>query len=104
MVEEDESEQESDRDSYFEQPAPKPQEVIVTTKPATERRVSFEEQIKIDEERVIPGLGDFGDPVKVVPYTSDDEIEKCMKKEAFNRILSDKISLTRKVPDARHPL
>lgn len=65
---------------------------------------SYEAMIKADEDQIVPGLGDYGDPVKVVPYATEEEIEKCMKKEAFNKILSDKISFTRKVPDARHPL
>lgn len=83
----------------------RPPEVIYMSKATTTMIVyDYETQIKMDEDNIIPGLGDHGDPVKVVPYTSEEEIEKCMKKEAFNKILSDKISLTRKIPDARHPL
>lgn len=94
------------QEHYPDPPAvhPKIPEEIPFPVRTTQVVYTYETLIKADEDQIIPGLGDYGDPVKVVPYTTEEEIEKCMKKEAFNKILSDKISFTRKVPDARHPL
>ncbi|XP_071546365.1 polypeptide N-acetylgalactosaminyltransferase 1 isoform X3 [Panulirus ornatus] len=56
-----------------------------------------------DEMKVVRGLGEGG---KVVRLTGDEGrlAEEIMKKEAFNLIVSDKISLNRSVPDSRDPL
>jgi len=63
----------------------------------------YEAMIAQDEARIIPGLANEG-----VAVTLDGEekelADKLMAKEAFNIVLSDKISLTRTVPDARHPM
>ncbi|KAK8739374.1 hypothetical protein OTU49_003602, partial [Cherax quadricarinatus] len=53
-----------------------------------------------DEMKVVKGLGEMGKAVKL----SGEEgrlAEEVMKKEAFNLIASDKISLNRSVPDSR---
>ncbi|MPC10987.1 N-acetylgalactosaminyltransferase 6 [Portunus trituberculatus] len=56
-----------------------------------------------DERKVVRGMGEGGKLVKL----SGEEgklAEEVMKKEAFNLILSDKISVNRTVPDSRDPL
>ncbi|XP_069948026.1 polypeptide N-acetylgalactosaminyltransferase 1 isoform X1 [Cherax quadricarinatus] len=56
-----------------------------------------------DEMKVVKGLGEMGKAVKL----SGEEgrlAEEVMKKEAFNLIASDKISLNRSVPDSRDSL
>ncbi len=65
---------------------------------------TFEAIIKADEDKIIPGLGDGGEPITNVSFIDKQELQKTMKKEAFNKLLSDRISLTRKIPDARHSL
>jgi hypothetical protein len=56
-----------------------------------------------DEAKIIPGFGNDGIAVEL--EGEEKELgEKLMAKEAFNIVLSDKISLTRTVPDARHPM
>ena len=105
MVEGDEGEPDRDHDHYVEPAAhPKVHDEAPFAMKTTPNAYGYEALIKADEDKIVPGLGEYGDPVKIVPYTTEEEIEKCMKKEAFNKILSDKISLTRKVPDARHQL
>lgn len=64
----------------------------------------YEALIKADEEKIIPGLGDFGEAVTDAPFLPRHEVARIMKKEAFNKLLSDRISLTRKLPDARNPM
>ena len=56
-----------------------------------------------DDRKVVKGLGEGGKLVKL----SGEEgkiADEVMKKEAFNLILSDKISVNRTVPDSRDPL
>ncbi|KAK7603376.1 hypothetical protein V9T40_003375 [Parthenolecanium corni] len=62
----------------------------------------YEALIKADEEKIIPGLGDYGEPVDETPFMARYEVARIMKKEAFNRALSDRISLSRRLPDARN--
>ena len=61
----------------------------------------FELQIREDEAKQVPGLGDGGVPVHL---EGEEQIlaEKLMKKEAFNIILSNKIPYNRKLPYARN--
>lgn len=56
-----------------------------------------------DDLRVVPGLGEMG---KAVHLSGPEAAlaDEIIKVEAFNRILSDKISLNRSVPDSRDPL
>lgn len=56
-----------------------------------------------DEAKVVPGLGEMG---KAVHLKGSEAVraEEIMKVEAFNRVLSDKISVNRSVPDSRDPL
>lgn len=62
----------------------------------------FEAIIKADEEKMIPDLGRDGKPATNPPYVTMEESKKVMRKEAFNKILSDLIPFTRRIPDARH--
>ncbi|KAK8404121.1 hypothetical protein O3P69_000290 [Scylla paramamosain] len=66
-------------------------------------RMRAEMWFQEDERKVVRGLGEGGKMVKL----SGEEgklAEEVMKKEAFNLILSDKISVNRSVPDSRDPL
>jgi hypothetical protein len=63
----------------------------------------YEAMLAQDEAKIIPGFGNDGIAVEL--EGEEKELgEKLMAKEAFNIVLSDKISLTRTVPDARHPM
>jgi hypothetical protein len=62
----------------------------------------YDDEIADDLRRVKPGLGDGG--VKAtVPTYQEQVAEEVMKKEAFNRILSEMISPNRSTPDTREP-
>ena len=56
-----------------------------------------------DDLKVVPGLGEMGAPVHL-EGAEEVRAQLVMKKEAFNIVASDKISLHRKVPDTRDPL
>ncbi|KAB7507097.1 putative N-acetylgalactosaminyltransferase 9 [Armadillidium nasatum] len=66
-------------------------------------RMRAERIIGKDERKVVPGLGEGGQPVKVTGVEKRS-VEEIMKKEAFNLFASDKISLNRTVPDTRDVL
>ena len=53
-----------------------------------------------DEAKMVPGLGEMGEPVVLSGHEASLG-ENIMKTEAFNLIVSDKISYTREVPDTR---
>ena len=53
-----------------------------------------------DEAKMVAGLGEMGEPV-VLQGREAQLGENIMKTEAFNLIVSDKISYTREVPDTR---
>lgn len=55
-----------------------------------------------DLAKIVPGLGEGGEPV-VLSGREAETGEAVMKKEAFNLIVSDKVSYTRNVPDTRDP-
>ncbi|KAL7647433.1 UNVERIFIED_CONTAM: hypothetical protein RMT77_001029 [Armadillidium vulgare] len=63
-------------------------------------RMRAERIIGKDERKVVPGLGEGGQPVKITGVEKRS-VEEIMKKEAFNLFASDKISLNRTVPDTR---
>ncbi|XP_068225099.1 N-acetylgalactosaminyltransferase 6-like [Palaemon carinicauda] len=66
-------------------------------------RMKAEQWFALDERKVVKGLGENGKPVRL----SGEEgrlAEEVMKKEAFNLIASDKVSLNRTVPDSRDSL
>lgn len=55
------------------------------------------------ERGVVPGLGDDGEPAYL--YGKEKILgEAALAKKALNVVLSNKISLTRKLPDVRNPL
>ena len=60
------------------------------------------DEFAADEAKVVPGLGDYGEPVKL-SAAEEALAKKVMEKEAFNLVASDKISLHRTVPDTRDP-
>jgi hypothetical protein len=62
----------------------------------------YEAQIREDESKKLPGLGDNGVAV-VLQGEEAKQAEELMKVEAFNIVLSDKIPYSRKLPDARNP-
>ena len=57
----------------------------------------------LDAMDVVDGLGEGGLPATLSP-SEQKHAERVMKKEAFNVVLSNKISLHRTVPDTRDPL
>ncbi|XP_050693261.1 probable N-acetylgalactosaminyltransferase 9 isoform X2 [Eriocheir sinensis] len=66
-------------------------------------RIRAELMFAEDERKVVRGLGEAGKSVKL---SGEEEkvAQEVMKKEAFNLVLSDKISVNRSVPDSRDPL
>lgn len=66
-------------------------------------KMKAERWFQEDERKVVPGLGEGG---KAVRLTGEDgrRAQEIIKKEAFNLIASDKISLNRSVPDSRDSL
>lgn len=50
----------------------------------------------------MPGLCEHGRE-GTLPGITEDEIAEVVKIAAFNKILSDHVSFTRKIPDARFP-
>ena len=54
------------------------------------------DEFAADEAKVVPGLGDYGEPVKL-SAAEEALAQKVMEKEAFNLVASDKISLNRDV-------
>lgn len=63
----------------------------------------YEQQISKLEYNVIPGLGENGEPAYL--YGKDKiQGEAALAKKALNVVLSDKISLTRVLPDVRNSL
>jgi len=58
------------------------------------------DEFALDISKQVPGLGERGEPV-VLSGREGETAEELMKTEAFNLIVSDKISYTRDVPDTR---
>lgn len=63
----------------------------------------YDAEIEDDMKRVKPGLGDKGDKATVPSYQKQ-VADSIMKKEAFNRLLSEMISVNRSVPDTRESM
>lgn len=53
-----------------------------------------------DLAKIVPGLGEMGEPVVLTGHEAT-QAEAVLKKEAFNLVVSDKISYTREIPDTR---
>jgi hypothetical protein len=62
----------------------------------------YEIQIREDEAKKVPGMGDEGVAVTLQGEEAK-RAEGLMKVEAFNILLSDKIPYSRTLPDARNP-
>lgn len=56
-----------------------------------------------DDEKIVPGLGAMGKAVQLSGAEAS-HAEEVIKVEAFNKVLSDKISVNRTVPDSRDPM
>lgn len=61
------------------------------------------DEFAADDAKVVPGLGENGEPVHLQGEEAG-QASLIMAKEAFNLVASDKISLHRVVPDTRDPL
>ncbi|RZF31947.1 hypothetical protein LSTR_LSTR012417 [Laodelphax striatellus] len=64
---------------------------------------SYENLIKIDESKIVYGLGNDGEAV-ILEGHEFFEGEASYKNEAFNLVVSNKIPLNRTIKDARHPM
>ncbi|XP_039290092.1 polypeptide N-acetylgalactosaminyltransferase 1 isoform X2 [Nilaparvata lugens] len=64
---------------------------------------TFENLIKIDESKIVYGLGDGGEAV-TLKGREFLEGEASYKNKAFNLVISNKIPLNRTIKDARHPM
>lgn len=64
--------------------------------------IKYEEEIRQDERRMVPGLGDNGEAVVLL---DEEKIlgDESLKKHALNTYLSSKISYNRTTPDVRSP-
>ena len=58
--------------------------------------------VKDFENQVVPGLGDLGRGVSLPREQTQDDIKDQLKKYSYNKYVSDKISVRRKLPDTRH--
>ncbi|XP_065337647.1 polypeptide N-acetylgalactosaminyltransferase 1 isoform X1 [Cloeon dipterum] len=92
------------REKYVQAPAPTQSDVPLRYEQSALTDQDYEAMIAQDEARIIPGLGDEGAACELEDPEELALAEKLMAKEAFNIVLSNKISLTRTVPDARHPM
>lgn len=61
----------------------------------------FEAQLRDYESKIIPKLGDNGEPA-VLEGKDAAEGEESLKKYALNAVLSDRMPLDRKIRDPRH--
>lgn len=60
--------------------------------------------IQDDLKKIVPGLCEEDGRGHTFHGSDRWKADKIMKKEAFNRMLSDMVSYNRTVVDARHPL
>jgi len=58
--------------------------------------------VKDFESLVVEGLGDHGRGVSLPKEQTADDIKDQLKKFSYNKFVSDKISLKRRLPDTRH--
>lgn len=82
---------------------PKTATDLLEVLPTSNRDREYEKMIQDDLKKIIPGLCENGKG-HVFHGSERRKAEKIMKKEAFNRMLSDMVSYNRSVVDARHPL
>lgn len=82
---------------------PKTATDLLEALPITNRDSEYEKMIQQDLKRIVPGLCEKG---KGHLFRGNErrKADKIMKKEAFNRMLSDMVSYNRSMVDARHPL
>lgn len=75
---------------------------VVFAKNILFHNADYEAEIRKDEAKKVPHLGDNGVAV-VLQGEEAKQAETLMKVEAFNILLSDKIPYLRTLPDARNP-
>jgi hypothetical protein len=75
---------------------------IVFERNTPSHNADYEAEIRKDEVKKAPGLGDNGVAV-ILQGEEAKQAESLMKVEAFNILLSDKIPYSRTLPDARNP-
>lgn len=90
------------REAVIEQPVIKP-EAIAPPKPIRGPTNKYDLEIAADLKKIQYGLGADGKAVRLVG-TEQQEADEIMKKEAFNLLISDRISYNRTLPDVRDPL
>lgn len=61
----------------------------------------FDLEISADLAKIEPNFGRDGKAVRLTKEEEQKEVEKIMKKEAFNLIISDRIPYNRTLPDVR---
>lgn len=66
------------------------------------KRIDWHDYELIKQEEVKKGVGEHGKAEKLDESEKDLQ-EKLFRKNGFNALLSDKISLNRSIPDIRHP-
>lgn len=80
-----------------------PQKQHIPSKEEVMEKMKADRWFAEDEMKIVRGMGEGGKVVRLVGEEGR-VAEEVMKKEAFNLIASDKISLNRTVPDSRDPL
>lgn len=66
------------------------------------KRIDWQDYAFLEKEKARTGLGEMG-RAETLPVELNDEKERMERKNGFNALLSDKISVNRSVPDIRHP-
>lgn len=66
------------------------------------KRIDWHDYAYQEKDLARVGTGEMG-KAEILPVELNDEKEKMYRKNGFNALLSDKISVNRSVPDIRHP-
>lgn len=67
----------------------------------SQQQVEYEKKLRDYESKIIPNLGDNGDPAYLEGKDAQDE-EEALKTFALNTVLSDRMPLNRKLRDPRN--
>lgn len=71
-------------------------------KNANAKRIDWHDYAYLEKELARVGVGEMARPEKL-PVELNDEKDQLYRKNGFNALLSDRISVNRSVPDIRHP-
>lgn len=71
-------------------------------KNVNKKRIDWNDYAYQNKEEARSGLGEKGH-AETLPVDLNDEKDRMYRKNGFNALLSDKISVNRSVPDIRHP-